>query len=141
MRQAGFEPTTFGSGGGPGRRPPTLAGVVSGTCASGAAASASQRRPRCYHRCYNSRSPSVSWRKANPVRASGAHRSITGVARRISEDIPRPELKLPPRGRVEDLIPGRQLQLVNAASIDGIVPGQLEHRDGRVQRGYTVPPP
>src|SRR5439155_22756482 len=28
MRQAGFEPTTFGSGGGTGQRPPTLAVVV-----------------------------------------------------------------------------------------------------------------
>ena len=52
MRQAGFEPTTFGSGGGTGQRPPTLAVVVSGTYASRASASASQRRPRCYHRCY-----------------------------------------------------------------------------------------
>src|SRR2546422_2674032 len=52
MRQAGLEPTTFGSGGGDGQRPPTLAVVVSGTYASRASASASQRRPRCYHRCY-----------------------------------------------------------------------------------------
>src|SRR5712691_12063946 len=52
VRQAGFEPTTFGSGGGTGQRPPTLAVVVSGTYASRVSASASQRRPRCYHRCY-----------------------------------------------------------------------------------------
>ena len=52
MRQAGLEPTTFGSGGGTGQRPPTLAVVVSGTYASRASASASQRRPRCYHSCY-----------------------------------------------------------------------------------------
>src|SRR5712692_2534650 len=52
MRQAGFEPTTVGSGGGTGQRPPTLAVVVSGTYACRASASASQRRPRCYRRCY-----------------------------------------------------------------------------------------
>ena len=52
MRQAGFEPTTFGSGGGNGRRSSTLAVVVSGTYAGGAFASACQRRPRCYRRCY-----------------------------------------------------------------------------------------
>jgi len=52
MRQAGFEPTTFGSGGNTGQRPPTLAGVVLGTYGSRASASASQRRRRCYHRCY-----------------------------------------------------------------------------------------
>ena len=49
MRQAGFEPTTFGSGGGTGQRPPTLAVVVSGTYASRASASASQRRPKEIH--------------------------------------------------------------------------------------------
>src|SRR2546422_912447 len=54
MRQAGFEPTTFGSGGGTGQRPLTLAVVVSGTYASRASTSASQRRRRCYHRCYHS---------------------------------------------------------------------------------------
>src|SRR5439155_26256265 len=52
MRQPRFERGTFGSGGGTGQRPPTLAVVVSGTYASRASASASQRRPRCYHRCY-----------------------------------------------------------------------------------------
>src|SRR5712664_1119469 len=52
MRQPRFERGTFGSGGGTGQRPPTLAVVVSSTYASRASASASQRRPRCYHRCY-----------------------------------------------------------------------------------------
>src|SRR2546425_9378194 len=52
MRQARFERGTFGSGGGTGQRPPTLAVVVSSTYASRASASASQRRLRCYHRCY-----------------------------------------------------------------------------------------
>src|SRR5881409_529286 len=49
MRQAGFEPTTFGSGGNTGQRPPTLAGVVSGTYADSAPASVGSRRHRCYH--------------------------------------------------------------------------------------------
>ncbi len=57
MRQAGFEPTTFGSGGGTGQRPPTLAVVVSGTYASRASASASQRRPHRYRRCYGGSLP------------------------------------------------------------------------------------
>jgi hypothetical protein len=53
MREAGVEPTTFGSGGANGQRPPTLAGVVSGAYASRALTSGSQRRPRCYRRCYH----------------------------------------------------------------------------------------
>jgi len=40
MRQPRFERGTFGSGGGTGRRPPTPAGVVSGTYSSRASASA-----------------------------------------------------------------------------------------------------
>ncbi len=52
MRQPRFERGTFGSGGGDGQRPLTLAAVVSGTYVGRASASASQRRPRCYHRCY-----------------------------------------------------------------------------------------
>src|SRR5437667_378650 len=69
MRQAGFEPTTFGSGGGNGRRSLTLAVVVSGIYANRASASASQRRPCCYHRCYRGvASPSVSWSSAGWAR-------------------------------------------------------------------------
>src|SRR5256886_6988361 len=69
MRQAGFEPTTFGSGGGNGRRSLTLAVVVSDIYANRASASASQRRPCCYHRCYRGvASPSVSWSSAGWAR-------------------------------------------------------------------------
>ena len=42
MRQAGFEPTTFGSGGGTGQRSPTLAVVVSSTWRTGLPASTGQ---------------------------------------------------------------------------------------------------
>src|SRR5712664_958023 len=64
MRQAGFEPTTFGSGGGDGQRPQTLAAVVSGTYVGRALASASQRRPRCYHRCYRAGMSSSNYEAA-----------------------------------------------------------------------------
>src|SRR3989442_7399006 len=64
MRQAGFEPTTFGSGGGDGQRPLTLAAVVSGTYVGRASASASQRRPRCYHRCYRAGMSSSNYEAA-----------------------------------------------------------------------------
>jgi len=73
MRQPRFERGTFGSGGGTGQRPPTLAVVVSSTYASRASASASQRRLRCYHRCYRRSPLRRCLGAATSVRASGGH--------------------------------------------------------------------
>src|SRR5439155_24323413 len=71
MRQAGFEPTTFGSGGGNGRRSLTLAVVVSGTYAGGAIASACQRRPRLLPPLLPRVGSPLVLEARPPVRASG----------------------------------------------------------------------
>jgi len=48
-----MRPAAFGSGGGTGQRRPTLAVVALGTYVSRPPASASRRRPGCYHCCYH----------------------------------------------------------------------------------------
>ncbi len=58
-RQAGFEPTTFGSGGCTGQRTRTLAGVVSGIYGPRPPAGASHHRPRWHHRWHHG-----SWPRA-----------------------------------------------------------------------------
>ncbi len=70
MRQAGFEPTTFGSGGWRGRRPPTVANAVSTLCLKDSPATAGPQRPRCYNPCDNERPLRLDERIASaPTRA------------------------------------------------------------------------
>ena len=78
MRQPRFERGTFGSGGDTGRRPPTLAVVVSGTYASRASASASQRQPRCYRRCYHASLLVADGSSDGPVRRLGVSAHLAG---------------------------------------------------------------